>query len=102
MEVFITQHSSERANQRLNLRRKSIVRIAKKALDLGITHQEAKGKLKDFFDRMFLQEKKANNARVYGEHFFVFNGTKLITVFRLDPDLIKIAIKIKKQRDENQ
>lgn len=45
MKVEITHHAEQRMRERLGLNKKSIERIAQKALDEGIKHSETKGNL---------------------------------------------------------
>lgn len=78
----ITKHALERGKERLNLNEKSFTKLATKALELGKTHAECKGRLKRYADKLWLEYKSANNIRFYGDNIFFFADQKLITVYQ--------------------
>lgn len=73
---------------------------AREALERGITHAEAVGQLRKYFDRLFLAQEKANNIRVYHNHVYLFANEALITVFPLPASLRKTAEKIQRKKTE--
>ena len=98
VEVIITNHAYERANERLSLSRESFVRLAKKAYIDGVSHGETKGKLKKYLDKLWFKHKNhiygQNNVRIYGENIYMFRDNILVTVYQLSYDLRKY-IKLK-------
>ena len=66
------------------------------AYENGISHSHAKGRLKKCYAKLFFEQCRANNIRVYGDVAFLFNKDMLITVFQV-PNNLKGLIKISKQ-----
>ena len=69
--------------ERAGLSEDAANRTAVKALDLGMRHEDASGRLRKYFDWLFLKEKQANNVRIYGQFVYLFRNEKLITVVPL-------------------
>lgn len=90
----LTKHSILRANERLNLSENSLIRLAEKALLKGLKHGEAKGRLRRYLDKLYLQNKIANNIRIYGQIIFFFKFDKLITLYQC-PNEFKNHLKLK-------
>lgn len=90
-DLKITDHAYKRAKKRMSWRADVLDKMASKAICLGITHSKSKGNLKRYFTKIYLQYRKANNIRVYGENIFIFNNNTLITIFRLPQSLIKLS-----------
>lgn len=93
--ITITQHAYDRSKERLGFDRPATDKMALKAFTDGVAHGQAKGRLKRYFDKLYLEYKNANNVRVYGENIFLFSGSTLITVYQLPHDLKKLAQKSK-------
>ena len=94
----ITNHSRKRIRKRMGIPKKAVKRQAELALERGYSHSETKSNLKKYLNRIYLSHKTANNLKVYNNHVFLFNGTILITVFKLPSSLqgnkyLKIKIK---------
>lgn len=87
--IEITGHAYDRAKERLSLSRDAFVRQAEKAYESGIAHSQTKGNLKKFMTKLWLQYKKANNMRIYGEVIYLFHDNTLITVYQLPFNLRK-------------
>lgn len=94
----ITYHGEQRVKDRIGLSKKKSNDIAEKALQFGITHSEAKGSLKRYFDKLFFKNRAANNIRIYHEKVFIFNNNTLVTVIDLPNNLKKTALKISKSK----
>lgn len=89
MDIHITEHAAIRLRKRVGIRKKSIRAVAIKAFKRGITHAQAKGRLKHYMDKIYLKHHYATNLRVYGMHVYVFQDVRLITVLRLPQVLSK-------------
>ena len=86
--ITLTYHADKRLKQRLGLCVAARRRHVKTVFDKGFRHDQAKGRLKDYFDKTYLNKKTANNIRIYGEFIYIFSGNCLITVYEL-PDYFK-------------
>lgn len=100
--VKVTNHAKQRTKDRLGLSKKIADKVALKALENGITHSMAKGNLKSYFDKLYLQYKTANNIRIYNRKVYLFRGNVLITVMNLPNNLISVADKIQKKHEEEK
>ena len=96
----ITDHGRQRIKDRIGLRKKQSNSIAEKALQHGICHYESKGRLKKYFDKLFLSHRTANNIRIYHEKVFIFKDDVLITVMDLPNDLKRSALSISKNKQK--
>jgi hypothetical protein len=82
-EIKITEHAYTRAKERLSLSRKAIDRLAKKAFIDGRKHSDTTGQLNKYLTKIYLQDRIANNIRLYGEYIYLFRSLTLITVYQL-------------------
>lgn len=82
-EACVTKHSAKRIRQRLGLNKKSVEKQAQKALDYGVSHKEATGKLCQYMNGVFLTNYRPTNMRVYNRTLYLFREDKLITVLPL-------------------
>ena len=89
-KASVTRHAQIRAHARLGLGKRAITRRATIALRNGLTHAEARGRLKRFFDSQYLVHRNANNIRLHGNACFIFNAHTLLTVFPLPHKLAKL------------
>lgn len=87
----VTEHSIQRAKERLGWTPSATLRMAQKALDSGVRHADTAGRLKRYIDGLYLLHGKGNNTRIYGEHVFIFEGATLITILYLPNDLRRAA-----------
>jgi hypothetical protein len=94
----LTNHSKERADERLGLNVKTFEKLAQKALLEGLTHSQAKGHLHKYLTRLYYQNKTVNNSRIYGEFVYLFSNERLVTVFQLPNSLKKLAIKLQSNK----
>ena len=79
----VTNHAAKRFKQRVGLPKAACQRHAEKAFSEGFSHAEARGSAKRYLDKLFLEHRKANNLRVYGQFVYLFAGTVLVTVINL-------------------
>lgn len=101
MTAILTTHSKERLKERCGLPKKSVERMAQKALDDGICKDETVGALNRYIGMLWNQGKNADKLRIYGEYIFLFKGSVLITVMEL-PNRFKHKNYIKKRECDNE
>lgn len=89
MELHITKHAYDRAKERMSWKKRTLDRMAEKALTNGVKHKDTKGRLNKHISEIWRKYKNANNVRIYGQDFFLFRNNTLITVYRVPNDLIK-------------
>lgn len=94
-----TKHSKKRIKERLGLSKNLTDKLAKKALEEGITHKETTGRLNKYIAGLYFYNKKANNIRIYNQKVYIFYNQKLITVHDLPTNLKKIEQDILKKRN---
>lgn len=73
MSAYVTKHARGRMKQRLGLPKRTLQKMADRALVDGRRHQTYVGQFKRYLDALYLEHGKANNMRVLGEHIFLFN-----------------------------
>lgn len=96
--IVITDHAYERAKERCGWKEAVTDKMAKLAYEKGVNHEAAKGNLKGYIERLFMQYKTANNIKIYGEDVFLFSKNCLITIYHLPPDLKKLAVVSKRSK----
>jgi hypothetical protein len=83
--VTVTKHAEKRMRQRLGLNKKSVQRMAEKALEEGIAHSDSKGRLHKYLDWQALSCGNKCKWRIYGEYIYCFSMQDvLITVLPLN------------------
>lgn len=92
--LYITNHSERRFKERTGLPKRLVAKKAAEALERGITHAEATGPLRKYYDKLYLDHQTANNIRVMHNMVYIFYFDVLITVFPLPQSLRKTAAKI--------
>lgn len=80
--------------------KKSVKRLAAKAMSEGMTRFETQGPLRRYLDALFYYNGSADNLRVWGEKVWVFSGNTLITVLDLPNKYKNRANGIQKGKDE--
>ena len=75
--------------ERLGINKKSIQRVADKALTDGFAHSQTKGRLNKYITKLYFTNKTANNIKVYGDKAYIFTSNLLITVIQIPSDLTK-------------
>ena len=100
-DINISRHGARRMRKRLGIKKKSVDRMAEKALTYGVTHAEAKGSLSRYMDGLYLSHGTANNMRVYNRRVYLFRGMSLITVINLPNKYIEIADKLQRQKADH-
>jgi len=79
-----TGHGMLRARKRLGLSRRAAFRQVNRALNDGLRADAFTGMLQQYLvDAEHHDAEKPTQARVYGEHIYIFDGTTLITVLNV-------------------
>lgn len=101
MEINITDHARDRIRERVGLPKKAVDGNVVAAFEYGVTHKEATGRLRKYFEYLFLSQGNVGaNIRLYGNNVYIFTrNNMLVTVLPL-PNAHKAAVrKIIKRRD---
>ena len=98
MGMLITDHASDRIRERVGLPKRSVQKNADKALSEGIAHAETSGRLRKYFDYLFLSHGTGANIRIYGNHVYIFTTERLVTVLTLPGYHRKAVQKLFKNR----
>jgi hypothetical protein len=100
--MIITDHAENRIRQRCGLPRRAVNKKAEVALRDGLSHKECTGRLKKYFDYLFLSHGGVGaNIRIYGDNVYIFTRDKLITVLPLPNEHRKSARKILDRRKKS-
>ena len=94
----ITKHAEKRAKERCGINDKAIERMAEKVLKDGIKHKDCTGQIKKWVDKLYLEEKVANNIRLYGDKAYLFKRTTLITIIQIPNNLVNRVKTIQARR----
>lgn len=89
MDIIVTHHAEERAKERLGWNKNAVTRMAQRAYKIGISHADTNGKLRKYFDKLFLMEHQANNVRIYGQVVYLFSDNRLVTLFIIPKNVDK-------------
>lgn len=87
--LIATKHAYTRAKQRLGWPKSALNNMMPIAFAKGVTHASAKGKLSKFITKKWLENKRANNIRIYGEVVYFFHDNVLITMYQINNYLKK-------------
>jgi len=98
-DVILTNHSVKRTKERVGLSKKLADKNAKKALEFGLTHSDAKAGLRRYLDKLYLSNGTSNNVRIYHRFIYMFRDNTLITVLPLPRKFYDLADKIQRQKD---
>lgn len=96
-EAIVTTHGRKRTKNRLGLSKKNADKQAAKALEFGIRHDQAKGRLRKYMDGLYLRHSQGNNNRIYNRKVYIFEGQVLITILNLPQYLSSTADSIQKK-----
>lgn len=81
--IRLTNHGSDRIRERVGLPKGCVIKNAERAFEKGLKHSELSGSLKRYVDKLYLEQKHANNIRLYCGSAYLFRGNVLITVIPL-------------------
>lgn len=99
-EVYSTKHGSKRTKERVGLSKKLADKNAKRAFDNGIKHSDTSGQLNKYFTGLYMQNKTANNIRIYCDKVYIFCGEKLVTVFDLPAKYRRLVRNVLDKKEE--
>lgn len=85
----VSRHANKRMKERCGANKKSIERIAEKAFNEGIRHNQTKGRLNKWVTSLFFKNMNANNIRLYGDKAYIFCDEILVTVIQIPASLMK-------------
>lgn len=89
MQVKVSHHAFQRIRERCGLNRKSAERLAQRAFERGIKHEQTKGRLNKWVTSQYFRNENIDNLIIYGDNIYLFDGNILVTVFRVPHDLLK-------------
>ena len=84
----ITNHGKRRMSERNGVQKGCAKKIAKRAYQHGISHNEATNDLKRFMDKMFLSRRNVNKIMFYGKSLYLFHFDILVTTIIVPEDII--------------
>lgn len=99
-DPVVSKHGERRMRNRMGVPKKSTKRMAKKALEFGLTHSESSGRLHRYLDKLVLSHDAGATIRIYHQYVYLFGGERLITAFILPNNLQKTAAAQVKRRDQ--
>lgn len=85
----ITKHADTRLKERCGFNKKAREKMAKRAFDEGIAHNETKGRLNKWVTSLYFKNQNANNIRLYGDKAYIFCDQTLVTVLQIPQSLMK-------------
>ena len=92
----VTKHATDRAKERVGLKKSSIKRMAEVALRDGFGQSEASGSFRKYLDSLYFNKKTATVIRVYGGHIYLFaTGEILITILHIPHEYRRVVDKIR-------
>lgn len=94
----ISEHAIRRARERMSWNRDAVTRMAERAFNEGLCHGEANGRLRRYIGALWTKNRSVDNIRIYGETLFFFAEDRLVTVYRLPNEFIKIAQRLLQRR----
>lgn len=93
--ISITNHAYEKAKERLSLTKKSLDKVAARALENGIGSKNFKlGSFKRYLDHLYFKYGSANNIKIYGDIIFLFSYETLITLYQMPNEYKKAVAKV--------
>lgn len=94
-----TKHSEKRIRKRMGINKKSISKLVDVAIEKGVSHSMAKGRLRKYFTYLYFKNKAASNIRMYANYVWIYSNVSLITVFPIPKEHIKSVIKLQAKGD---
>ena len=92
--LVTTKHSKKRCKERLGISKKDTDKIAEKALKYGIRYTDASGSLRRYMGYLYeSHNRETGDIIIYNRYVFIFDGTKLITIFGLPNKYYEISDK---------
>ena len=98
MAATLTDHAAKRAKERLGVPKRAALKNADRALEHGLRLDNATGDLKRYMSGLN-RHRGGGDARIYGEHVYIFVGQQLITVYRLPREYQRAAEQNKRKQN---
>ncbi len=87
--VFITRHACKRLHERSGMNKRSMNRMARRALLAGYGLSNTRGRLNAWMNSKIENYGKGKDMRVYGDKLWVFEEGVLLTVLQIPPVMTK-------------
>lgn len=101
-EPIITHHAYDQAKNRLSLSKGAFKALAKRAYYNGLSKRDINGRLFRYLEQLYHAHKgKANNVKIYGENAFLFHDNILLTVFKLQLEMARLAVVLQAKRKKD-
>lgn len=97
MAATLTDHAAKRAKERLGVPKRAALKNADRAFEYGLRLDNATGDLKRYMSGLN-RNRGGGDARIYGEHVYIFVGQQLITVYRLPREFQKTVERNKRKQ----
>lgn len=95
MSVVVTRHAKKRIKQRIH---KSYQLVADEAFHVGVEHNQLKGKLRRYVDRIAIRGKSLGRGisdyKIYYGNLFLFSGRNLVTVLKMPQRFERLCRKL--------
>jgi hypothetical protein len=102
-KVRVTKHAEDRGKERFSLSTSSIERMLDTILEKGVTHSDATGRLKKYFDYLYLTHKPIGSTiRIYGEIVYIIRDNTLVTMFPLPQTYKNCCNKIRRRKEDDR
>ena len=97
LKMEATDHAYKRAKKRLGWKKSALDKTMELAFHLGICLSDTKGELHSYIDGVMRRHPCMKQPRIYGENMFCFTDYRLITLYRLDNQEVKL---VERHREE--
>lgn len=98
----LTRGGENRTLRKVGGSKKSVERIAEKALKFGINQTEVSGNLSSYLNKITLRNKRADSIKIYNRKIYIFKGETLLSVLDLPHNKYVIENKLKNRRKEQE
>ena len=92
-KLEVSKHATKRCRKRMGVPKKAVVRMAKKALEVGKRHTDYSGSFHQYLNAVCFKEGTENNICVYNLHLFIFADSTLITAWPVPPKYRKTVLR---------
>jgi hypothetical protein len=83
MAATVTRHAERRVRERLGLPKRTVQKLADRALSEGSPYTDFSGAFRHYLNGVLMEGGNAENLRVFNQYLFLFAGERLITVWVL-------------------
>lgn len=82
-EIHLTRHAIKRARERCGWTASAALRMARKAYEHGLSLAVAPEEIRHYLEGRERAHDSADESRVYGQHIYIIEGGKCITILHL-------------------